>query len=215
MSLSEGTASPDVAIALNSERAAIAAEASTTACSVKSGTLARDWVMRRATICWAGESSTSVTTPLAASEAGADIGEAGIGGCGEGRPDGWSAIASRAARTSALLIRPWEPDPRTCDNSIPSSRATRRASGDALIASAVCVAGERHVCVLAGPRCGAASDDSPAVARALSASVGSTASSGCTALRSSPVSSRAIGAPTGIAVPSAARICSVPEVGDS
>jgi hypothetical protein len=73
---------------------------------VNSGTVVFDSVMRRAISVCVRVGSTISTTPF-------------------------SADGAAAASMSALTMRPPRPDPATAARSTPSSRASRRASGDA------------------------------------------------------------------------------------
>src|SRR3954468_21493776 len=123
---------------------------STSIDSVKCGIVAFDSAMRRAMICWIREGSSTVTSPLPVSPAGAlSASGAFSSAAGCSAPSGPAGSASRAfgsspsapsfsafapapdaaASTSALTIRPPGPVPSIFERSMSCSRAMRRATG--------------------------------------------------------------------------------------
>ena len=64
--------------------------------SVKSGTVARDSAIRRATSCWVRVSSTIVTSPLAVAMAGS--------GAGAGAAGGWAPVLRRGGAGAAAGV---------------------------------------------------------------------------------------------------------------
>ena len=112
---------------------------STSSAIEKSGAVAFDSAMRRLTVCWRRVSSWTSASPLApasprcgsraSARCGASCGRTvallGAVGPAPGPP------LSAAACTSAFTIRPPGPEPSSRASSTPSSRAMRRATGDA------------------------------------------------------------------------------------
>ena len=122
---------------------------STSICSEKSGIVAFDSAIRRAIVAWVRVSSTTVVSPLAVATPSSTAAwppgsPAPPRVTGAGRRPGAAVAGPRsrvgragaalpAASTSAFTIRPPGPEPASVCRSMPLSRASLRASGEALI----------------------------------------------------------------------------------
>ena len=142
MSLNDGAGS---ATSLSRLRSSTAWVMSTVSEIEKSGAVAFDSAMRRATVCWRRVSSWTSASPLAPASLRCGSGarsSAAAGAFSSSRAGASTAAApspapspSAAAWTSALTIRPPGPLPSSRASSTPSSRAMRRATGEALTRS--------------------------------------------------------------------------------
>ena len=139
-SLNDGTGWPSAAAALSRLRRSTASSMSTSMLRTNSGAVAFDSAIRRATVCCRRERSCVVVSPLpvcASPDTTAGGGAARSSRSGSGAAGAsagaaaWGAPPFDAASTSALTIRPPGPVPWSWPSSSPSSRAIRRATGDA------------------------------------------------------------------------------------
>ena len=96
----------------------------------KSGAVAFDSAIRRLTVCCSLVSSCTSAWPLAPASPRCGSG-ARCSGCSAGAATGAASPLSAAACTSAFTIRPPGPEPSSRASSTPSSRAMRRATGEA------------------------------------------------------------------------------------
>ena len=152
-SLNDGTGWPSAAAALSRLRRSTASSMSTSMLSTKSGAVAFDSAIRRATVCCRRVRSCVVVSPLPVwaspdttgggaffSSSGSASGAAGSASAGASTapafapsPPFAAPLSFAAASTSAFTIRPPGPVPWSCASSSPSSRAIRRATGEALV----------------------------------------------------------------------------------
>ena len=111
---------------------------STSSASEKSGAVAFDSAMRRVTVCCRRVSSWISDLALGAGLAAGGLGALRASGSRSSSALGRAAPApplSAAACTSAFTIRPPGPEPSSRASSTPSSRAIRRATGEAFTRS--------------------------------------------------------------------------------
>ena len=131
MSLNDGTGWSSPAAAFSCARSSRAASMSMSMETSKSGTVARDSAMRRATTCWVRLGCWTVASPLLPPPEAAAAGAAAGSGSGAASAGADAVPDSSAVSTSALTIRPAGPVPVSECRSIDDSRARRRATGEA------------------------------------------------------------------------------------